>query len=56
MKKQLFFCLLMLLTLVTNAKIYVSNEKDNSISILDGKNFKLLETIKVGQRAKGSDS
>jgi YVTN family beta-propeller protein len=53
MKKQLFFYLLILLPLVTNANIYVSNEKDHRISILDGKNFKLLETIKVGQRPRG---
>lgn len=33
--------------------IYVSNEKDNSISVIDGETLKLTQTIKVGERPRG---
>lgn len=54
MKTLLLFCLsFLVLSLQSYAKIYVSNEKDNTISILDGKSYKLLKTVKVGQRPRG---
>jgi len=33
--------------------IYVSNEKGNSISILDGQSLELVEEVKVGERPRG---
>ncbi|HVR68841.1 MAG TPA: hypothetical protein VMT98_19500, partial [Verrucomicrobiae bacterium] len=33
--------------------IFVSNEKDNSISILDGATLEVVKTVPVGQRPRG---
>jgi PQQ-dependent catabolism-associated beta-propeller protein len=33
--------------------VYVSNEKDNSISVIDGDTYEVLETVPVGQRPRG---
>jgi len=33
--------------------IYVSNEKDNTISVIDGESLELVDTIEVGQRPRG---
>src|SRR3954452_3382460 len=33
--------------------VYVSNEKDNSISIVDGQSLEVVKTIPVGQRPRG---
>ena len=33
--------------------IYVTNEKDNSISVIDGTSLEVTKTIKVGQRPRG---
>ncbi|MFK7859904.1 MAG: PQQ-dependent catabolism-associated beta-propeller protein [Granulosicoccus sp.] len=33
--------------------IYVSNEKDNTISVIDGDSLEVVETIDVGQRPRG---
>ena len=33
--------------------VYVSNEKGNSITVLDSATFEVLETIPVGQRPRG---
>ena len=33
--------------------VYVSNEKDNSISIIDSDSLSVVDTIKVGQRPRG---
>lgn len=33
--------------------IYVSNEKDNTISVIDGDSLELVDTIEVGQRPRG---
>ena len=33
--------------------VYVSNEKGNSITVLDSETFEVLETIPVGQRPRG---
>ena len=34
-------------------KAFVSNEKDNTISVIDTKSMKVIHTIKVGQRPRG---
>ena len=33
--------------------IYVSNEKDNSISVIDGDSLQVIATVPVGQRPRG---
>ncbi len=33
--------------------IYVSNEKDNTISVIDGESLEVIDTIDVGQRPRG---
>ena len=35
------------------AEIFVSNEKGNSISIVDGDTLELIETVPVGNRPRG---
>ena len=32
--------------------VYVSNEKDNTISVIDGDTYKVTATIPVGQRGR----
>ena len=34
-------------------KAYVSNEKGNTVSVIDTTTWKLVDTIKVGQRPRG---
>ena len=36
-------------------EIYVSNEKDNTISVVDGDQLTVKETIEVGNRPRGID-
>ena len=33
--------------------VYVCNEKDNTISVIDGETLKVTATVPVGQRARG---
>src|SRR5689334_19826343 len=33
--------------------VYVSNEKDNTVSIIDSNKLEVVKTIKVGQRPRG---
>src|SRR5512145_2629563 len=33
--------------------VYVSNEKGNSLTVIDSKTLEVLETIQVGQRPRG---
>jgi len=33
--------------------VYVSNEKDNTISVVDGESFEVIDTITVGERPRG---
>src|SRR5690606_22925608 len=33
--------------------VYVSNEKDNTVTVLDSQSRKVIHTIKVGQRPRG---
>ncbi len=34
-------------------EVYVSNEKDNTLSVIDTKSLTVVRTIKVGQRPRG---
>ncbi len=38
---------------VSAYSIYVSNEKDNTISVIDGDTLELVDTIEVGERPRG---
>lgn len=40
-------------TLLLADTIYVSNEKDNTISVIDSDTNKVVDTINVGQRPRG---
>ena len=33
--------------------VYVSNEKDNTVSIIDSESLEVVDTLKVGQRPRG---
>ena len=33
-------------------RIFVSNEKDNTVTVLDGDSYKILATVKTGQRPR----
>ena len=33
--------------------VYVSSEKDNNITVIDGKTYKVLDTVPVGERPRG---
>ena len=33
-------------------KIFVTNEKDNTVTVLDGDSLKIVDTVKVGQRPR----
>ena len=33
--------------------VYVSNEKDNTISVVDGQSYEVIATVPVGQRPRG---
>ena len=52
-KRILFFALIFHSPLLLAETIYVSNEKDNTLSIIDGKALEVIKTIKVGQRPRG---
>jgi len=34
-------------------EVYISNEKDNTISVIDGNTLELVETVSVGERPRG---
>lgn len=58
MKKHIACCLLGLAfafssTTTLAYSIYVSNEKDNTISVIDGESLEVVDTIDVGQRPRG---
>src|SRR6266404_3939727 len=38
---------------VAAERIFVSNEKDNTIAVLDGKTLSLVKTVAVGARPRG---
>ena len=33
--------------------VYVSNEKDNTVSVIDGESFEVIDTLSVGERPRG---
>lgn len=58
MKKHFACCLLGLALAFSSTttlaySIYVSNEKDNTISVIDGESLEVVDTIDVGQRPRG---
>ena len=52
-KTMICFSMLGCISQLQAYSIYVSNEKDNTISVIDGASFELVETIEVGQRPRG---
>lgn len=44
--------LVLLPTLAQAERIFVSNEKDNTVSVIDGESLEVVETIKVGRRPR----
>jgi len=58
MRPRLIFAAVLGLGVVTAAPadaltVYVSNEKDNTISVIDGETMKVTATVPVGQRPRG---
>src|SRR3990170_8597907 len=45
--------LLLFATPVLAETIFISNEKDNTISVIDGKTLEIIKTIKVARRPRG---
>ena len=57
-RSGLAICALVVMTLALGRpaeafSVYVSNEKDNTISIIDSETLEVVDTIKVGQRPRG---
>lgn len=52
MKKKIL-CVAVIASSLFADTIYVSNEKDNTISVIDSVTNKVTDTIKVGQRPRG---
>jgi YVTN family beta-propeller protein len=52
MKKKILTVAVLTSSLLADT-IYVSNEKDNTISVIDSVTNKVTDTIKVGQRPRG---
>ena len=48
-----FFLLLTAPSFADAATAYISNEKDNTISVVDLDKMEVTDTIKVGQRPRG---
>jgi len=53
MKKSLLCFLLMSGYLQASEVAYVSNEKDNTLSVIDMERFEVIDTIEVGKRPRG---
>jgi YVTN family beta-propeller protein len=48
------FGILLFLACQTDAEeLFVSNERDNTVTVLDGESLKILRTIPVGERPRG---
>ena len=45
---------LLLATPALAETIFVSNEKDNTVTVVDGKTLEVIKTIKVSRRPRGS--
>ena len=53
-KKKLLIVFLILIQKILLAEtIYVSNEKDHNISVIDGNSLEVIKTVKVGHRPRG---
>jgi len=53
-KKILLIIFLTLIQKIAFAEtIYVSNEKDHNITVIDGTSLEVIKTIKVGHRPRG---
>lgn len=48
-----FWCLTMCMHAVNADEIYVTNEKDNSVSVIDGRTLSVVRTLAVGKRPRG---
>ena len=53
MKNKIITAAILSSSILLADTIYVSNEKDNTISVIDSLTNKVTETIKVGQRPRG---
>ena len=54
LKKFLLVIFLVLMNKVVFAEtIYVSNEKDHNITVIDGETLEVIKTVKVGHRPRG---
>ena len=54
LKKFLLVIFLVLMNKVVFAEtIYVSNEKDHNITVIDGESLEVIKTVKVGHRPRG---
>nr|WP_298412104.1 PQQ-dependent catabolism-associated beta-propeller protein [uncultured Halomonas sp.] len=47
-----FFAALVLTTVAAAERVFVSNEKDNTVSVIDGETLEVVETINVGRRPR----
>ncbi len=52
MKKKILL-IAIITSFVCADTVYVSNEKDNTLSVIDTTTNKVIDTIKVGQRPRG---
>ena len=54
-KYLLMSCVFLLSAATADAyTVFVSNEKDNTVSVLDSTTLEVVKTVKVGQRPRGS--
>ena len=53
MKNKIITAAILSSSILLADTIYVSNEKDNTISVIDSLTNKVTNTIKVGQRPRG---
>jgi len=52
-KILLIIFLILIQRFVIAETIYVSNEKDHNISVIDGNSLEVIKTVKVGHRPRG---
>ena len=52
-KKLLIFFLILIQKVLLAETIYVSNEKDHNISVIDGNSLEVIKTVQVGHRPRG---
>ena len=49
----IFIFYIMIQTFALAETIYVSNEKDHNITVIDGDSLEVINTVKVGHRPRG---